>query len=167
MNMLNNKKEWNFSKILNVILFLILSYIIISIAYKFLEPNFVLMYKKGAIISNVKTVQDLEECAHKYYDALIHQKNYIANEMLTIFNQKKLEEIEKIKIRYGNSLSYDLNVKEAHKLRDNLYFCNIEIIPKNEYNEYVWNDIRKVEIIIRLDVNNYTFKILYDNFNLN
>lgn len=167
MNKVNRKQYWNISKVLNIILILILIVIVLSMIYSFFEPKFVLMYNKHGVVSDIKIIDNLEECANKYYDALIYEKVYVANEMQTVFNKKSRDEIKKIKEKYGDNLSYDLIVKQAYKLRDSVYLCNIQIIPKIGEDKYDWNNVKTAEIIIKLNRNNYTFKIYHDEFKLN
>lgn len=167
MNKVNRKQYWNISKVLNMILIFILLIIVVTMVYSFFEPKFVLMYNKRDIVSDVKTIEDLNECANKYYDALIYEKTYVVQEMQTIFNKKSTDEIQKIKEKYGDNLSYNLIVKQAYKLRDGLYLCNLEIVPEIDEDIYDWDNMKTAEVIIKLNRNNYTFKIYHDKFNLN
>lgn len=167
MNKVNRKKYWNISRVLNIILIFILFVIVVTMIYSFFEPKFVLMYKKRDMVSDVKTIEDLNECANKYYDALIYEKTYVVQEMQTVFNKKNADEIKKIKDKYGDDLSYDLIVKQAYELRDSLYLCNLEIVPEIGENNYDWNNVKTAEVIIKLNRNNYTFKVYHDEFNLN
>jgi hypothetical protein len=86
--------------------------------------------------------------------------------MQTVFNKKSIDEIKKIKEKYGYNLTYDLIVKQAYKLRGNVYLCNIEITPEIGKDKFDWNNTKNVKVIIKLDRYNYTFKVLYDEFNL-
>ncbi len=167
MNKFNRRKYWSMPKILNIILFLILLTIIIAMTYSFFEPKFVLMYKKHEVISDTKIIDDLEECASKYYDALIYEKSYVVNEMQTYFNKKSPEEIKKISEKYADNMSYDLLVKQAYKLIGDVYLCDLEIIPEIDQNKYDWSNIKTAKVIIKLNRSNHTFQIYHDEFNLN
>jgi len=157
----------NSSRFIDLALILLLIVIILTMLYSFFEPKFVLMYNKKEIVSNVRTIEELEECSSKYYNALIYEKVYLVNEMQTVFNKKSLEEIKKVKEKHGYNLSYDLVVKQAYRLSNNIYLCDIEIIPELDKDKYDWDNTKTVKVIIKLDKNNYTFKIFYDEFNLN
>ena len=167
MYKVKKKKNIDWFVILDITLILVLTIIVVSIVYLFFEPKFVQMYTKQDIVSDTSTVDELEQCADKYFNALIYEKVYIVNEMQTIFNEKSIDEIKKIKDVYGDNVSYDLIVKQAYKLGNNVFLCNIEIIPEIDKDKYDWNNIKTAKLTIKLNRNNNTFKIFHDEFNIN
>lgn len=167
MNKINRRIHIDSSNFLDIILILILIAIILSMIYSFFEPQFVSMNNKKHIVSDIKTIDELKQCADKYFDALIYEKVYIVNEMQTFFNQKSIDEIKKIKDTYGDSLSYDLIVKHAYKQGNNVYLCDIEVTPEIDKDKYDWQKTKTAKIIVKLNKNNNTFKIFDDEFNVN
>ena len=166
MYKVNRKNNIDWLEILDITLILVLTIIVISMVYSFFESQFVSMYNKQDIVSDVNTVNELEQCANKYFNALIYEKKYVVNEMLTNFNQKNLKEIQSIKEKYGSNLSYDLIVKQAYKLGNDVYQCNIEVTPIIEKDKYDWKNTKTAKITIKLNKNNNTFKIFNDEFNV-
>ncbi|MDD2375850.1 MAG: hypothetical protein PHD15_01165 [Clostridia bacterium] len=153
--------------IFNKIFWIIVVIIFINEAYNLLEPKIIGIFKDKNMVTDSDIINELSDCTTTYFDS-INFKQYDKSNMLNAYlNRKSYKEYDTIYNKINNDSEYKLIVKYAYRLMNETYRCYVLVQDLSTNNQqFISNDDKNSmhEIIVKLNVKNSTFKILYDKF---
>jgi hypothetical protein len=148
------------SKFIDYLLVLVIFMNLLFLIYSFFEPNIVLLSNKNNIVKDYEVVNKLEKSIAKYYNAVINEQIYIANEMESIFNKSNIDKIKNISMDFSNNSQYELKVKNAYYTINDVYLCDVDILDKIGANKYNFNNSMSFKVTIKYSKDTGIFKII-------
>lgn len=154
-------------KIFNRVFWIIVTIIFLNEAYLFFEPKIIGLFKDKNLVSNSDIVNELAECATTYFDVINYKQYDKANMINAYLNKKQISEYDKIYEKINTESAYKIIVKYAYKLTGETYRCYIMVQDLSKDNQaFIANNDKSSmhEIVIKLNLKNTSFKVLYDRF---
>lgn len=154
-------------KFFNRAFWIIVILIFLNEAYQLFEPKLIGMFKDKNLVADSDVINELTECATIYFDAINYKQYERANMLNSYLNRKTDVEYDKIYEKINSDGSYKIIVKYAYKLIGETYRCYVLVQDLTSDNhEFITNNDKSNmhELIIKLDLDSVTFKILYDKF---
>lgn len=154
-------------KLFNKIFWIIIVVILLSELYQFLEPKIIGIHKDKNLVADSDIINELADCSTNYFDAINYKQYERANMLNSYLNRKTDDEYNKIYDKINTDSAYKIIVKYAYKLVDETYRCYVLVQDLSKgTQDFIGNNDKSTmhELIIKLDLDSVTFKILYDKF---
>lgn len=155
-------------KIFNRMFWVMVMIIFLNEAYLFFEPKIVSFFGDKNLVADSDIVNELAECATTYFDSINYKQYEKSNMINSYLNKKDYSEYDKIYDKINTESAYKIIVKYAYKLTGETYRCYILVQDLSKENQtFIANNDKSSmhEIVIKLNLKNTTFKVLYDKFN--